>query len=300
MTRPLPTVAVLLLAPLLFVPSGAAARVLPAEHPLLTLLADCRAARGREHRALLVVPVESSRGMPAEYRRPATGGEASAAEDLSVGEPGGGQGRGPVEVYNFGRSRVLLLAGEALTGGIRDRVLSRDVLLEPGRMSRAPAITGDRQARPPAGRGRSLTPAGVMSPDLVRFAALSGGPEEAVEAFLGDAGAILKLPLARESLVEMASAAAKTQAMEEYRAMFARIPDAGTRTVTRSGSVRRCGPRSARRSGRRRPSGPGPRSRCGARERRSARCWTVTSSTRSSSPTRTRRRSRPRRRRGPP
>jgi hypothetical protein len=71
-----------------------------------------------------------------------------------------------------------------------------------------------------------------MAPDLVRFAALAGGPEEAVEAFLGDAGAILKLPLPRESLAAMADAAGGTPAMQDYRDLFARIPDeAGKRVV---------------------------------------------------------------------
>jgi len=200
-----------------------AGKVLPANHPFMRLLADVSVVRGREHRALLVVPIARVMGAPAMATRPLTSREAIKKEYLSAAEPAKNPGRGPFEVFNWSNERILLLAGEVFEGGIRDRFLARDVLLKPGSRAVAPGYPADRRARLKAEVVKTLKPIPAVAPDLLRLLGIVGGPLAAADSFLQDEYALAGEKHPRETLVHVMKSKRIAERTAEYRKIFAKI-----------------------------------------------------------------------------
>jgi len=234
-TRPIPA-ALLLLTALLISAVPAAAKkknvAIPADHPMLELMARASFVKGRQHRALLVYPISRDVADPAQVRRPATSAEAASAENLSIGEPEKKPGRGPVELFNWSKEPILLLAGELLEGGVRDRFLSRDVLLSGGERVSAPAYTADRKERDDEDASRVLKPMNVLVPDFLRLVAVTDGPRRMVERFIEEQFGVAGEKLDRRPLPALYRSAKIAERMKEYRTVFQAIPDeAGKRVV---------------------------------------------------------------------
>jgi hypothetical protein len=223
MFRPRPALflSVLLLATAALAAGG---EVLPATHPFMRLLADVRIERGREHRALLVIPISRELGDPAQAERPMTSLEAQKKEDLSAAEPAKNPARGPFELFNWSNEPILLLAGEVFEGGVRDRFLARDVLLGPGSRVVAPGYPADRKPRPKADAPRTLKPLGTVAPDLLRLLGIMQGPLGSVDSFLQDEYALAGEKHPRETLVHLMQSKRITDRMADYRKLFAKIP----------------------------------------------------------------------------
>ena len=201
-----------------------AGKVLPANHPFMRLLGDLSVSRGREHRALLVVPIARDLGDPAQTIRPMTSAEAIRKEYLSAAEPAKNPGRGPVELFNWSTEPILVLAGEVFEGGMRDRFLARDVLLGPGSRAVAPAYPADRKARPKAEVVNSLVPFPALAPDLLRLLGIVGGPVGAADSFLQDEYPLAGEKHPRETLVHVMRSKLIAKRMAEYQKIFAKIP----------------------------------------------------------------------------
>jgi ARG and Rhodanese-Phosphatase-superfamily-associated Protein domain len=220
--RWLPLLVLALFAPSLFAAGG---QVLPPDHPFIGALADSKVERGREHRALLVVPIARELGDPAGGPKcPMTAAFAAKKEYLSAGEPENQPGRGPIELFNWSTDRIFILAGELFEGGLRDRFVSRDVLLEPGKKALAPAYFADRKPRLKAEALATLTPVGAIAPDLLRLVGLLEGSRAAADSFLQDEFALAGEKHPRETLLFILKSAKIKERMDEYRTMFAKIP----------------------------------------------------------------------------
>lgn len=218
---------VLLALTLAAFPTGAAAKdkAIPLDHPLIKFVADLDAGSAREHRALLVVPLVASKADPPGTTRPVTAAEAVAADDLSVGEPKKNPGRDPLEVYNWSTAPILLMAGEVLEGGRRDRFFARSILLPPGQKLTVPAYPADRLPRPAAAATTTLRPVASLAPDLLRLVAITDGPRGASIAFLDGQFAMAAAKGARASVVDLLKAPALKTRMADYEKTFAAIPD---------------------------------------------------------------------------
>lgn len=220
--------ACLLLAPAALSAKGGA---LGADHPFIALLARSKLERGREHRALLVMPITSETGDPDGTTPAATPDDAARQEQLSVGEPEKKPGRGPVELFNWSTKPILLLAGEVLEGGHRDRFLCRDVLLGPGSRVEVPALPADRKPRPKDEQSRVLRPLGAVAPDLLRLVGLVDGPAGAAESFLEDEFALSGQPPGRGALPDLFRNEKLADRITAYRGMFAAVPGEFQRRV---------------------------------------------------------------------
>jgi hypothetical protein len=211
---------------------AAAGKILPASHPFMRLLGDVSVERGREHRAILVVPIARAFGDPAGLVRPRTSVEAVRQELLSAAEPAKNPGRGPVELFNWSKDRILVLAGEVFEGGIRDRFVARDVLLGPASRAVAPGYPADRKPRPAADAKTTLAPLAAVAPDLLRLLGMVEGPLGAADSFLQDEYALAGEKDPRETLVHLMRSEQIAARMDEYRNMFAKIPaEAGGKAI---------------------------------------------------------------------
>jgi len=204
---------------------AAKAKPIAADHPFVTFLAKTTVARGREHRALLVYPIAREEADPAKTTRSLTAREAFRKKDLSIGEPEKKPGKGPVDLFNWGTDPILILAGEVLEGGQRDRFLSRDVLLAPGSRVLATAYVADRKARKKEEATRSLKPVNVLAPDLLRLVGLIEGPAAKAAEYLNDQFVMAGDKDPRQALPGLFSAKLLGPRSLEYRNVFAAIPD---------------------------------------------------------------------------
>ena len=221
MSRPASILGVLILATTTF---AAAGKVLPASHPFMRLLGDVSVQRGREHRALLVVPIARELGDPAGLVRPRTSAEAFKLEDLTAAEPDKNPGRGPFELFNWSKDPILILAGEVFEGGIRDRFVARDVLLGPASRVVVPGYPADRKPRSSDDALATLKPLPAIAPDLLRLLGIVQGSLGAADSFLEDEYALAGEKDPRQTLVHLMQSKALAKRMEEYRKMFAKIP----------------------------------------------------------------------------
>lgn len=204
---------------------------LPDDHPFLRQLALAGVERGREHRALLIVPIAQETEDPADLSRPLTSVEALKADHLSIGEPEKKAGHTVVEVFNWTTRPILLLAGEALEGGHRDRFLTRDVLLGPGQRAEAPVHHADARARAPDDRKVSLAPIGALAPDLPRALALTSGNAALTRAWLANAFSVIEVRDPRTPFPALLTAQKLVPRIDDYQNTFAKIPDEAERRV---------------------------------------------------------------------
>jgi hypothetical protein len=196
----------------------------PADHPFLLLLADAAVERGREHRALLVVPIARS-GPLAPPENVMTSAEALRDKHLSVGEPDNKEGRTTLELFNWSTDRVLLLAGETLVGGYRDRFLGRDVLLGPGRKVQVPVYYADAHMRKRDERKTSLVPLDVLAPAYPRYVTVFSGSAAPAVKYVENGFALTGDQHDRKPYAALLASAKLTARIEEYRKLFAKIPD---------------------------------------------------------------------------
>lgn len=205
---------------------------LPPDHPLLARLAASDVERGREYRALLVYPIAAELPDPAGAKRPRTSVEAAEQKNLAVREPEKKAGRETVEVFDFSTEPVLLLAGEILEGGLRDRFLARDVLLGPASRATAPVLPAEERPRSKDEESRVLDPFGAIVPDGARRAGLLGASPAVATERLSESMTRLGEKLDRRSVTKLFAAKSLEGRIGEYRSIFAAIPDeAEKRTI---------------------------------------------------------------------
>jgi len=211
---------------------AAKAKPIAADHPFVTFLAKTTVERGREHRALLVYPISRSEDDPVKVTRAKTAREAYRKKNLSIGEPEKKPGKGPVDLFNWSTESILILAGEVLEGGHRDRFLSRDILLAAGSRIRAPAYVADKKARKAEEATKSLKPVNVLAPDLLRLVGIIDGPAAKAAEYLNDQFVMAGDKDPRQALPKLFAAKLLGPRSLEYRNVFAAIPDeAKKRTI---------------------------------------------------------------------
>lgn len=205
---------------------------LPPDHPLLARLAASDVERGREYRALVLYPIAAEVSDPADAKRAMTAVEAEKKENLSIREPEKKAGRETVEIFDFSTEPVLLLAGEILEGGLRDRFLTRDVLLGPASRATAPALPAEDRARPKDEESRVLSPFGAVVPDRLRREGLIGSSPAAAAEKLAEQIRMLGGKLDRRAVTKLFDAEAIEARSGEYRSIYGAIPDeAEKRTI---------------------------------------------------------------------
>jgi hypothetical protein len=200
---------------------------LAANHPLLARLAAASVTRGREHRAMLVYPIVADAADPAKVERALTGTEARANQGISIGEPDKQPGRQKVEIFNWTLKPILLLAGEVLKGGIRDRYLTRDVLVGPGKKVTAPVLYADLKPRKKEDESQVLEPFSAVAPDIMRLVGVADAPTAPAAKYLGDQFGIAGEKGDRRSIPELFEAKALGGRISEYRTIYEAIPDEG-------------------------------------------------------------------------
>ncbi|MCU0724669.1 MAG: hypothetical protein MUE73_02600 [Planctomycetes bacterium] len=211
------------LALLLVLTRGSEAKP-PPDNPIHASLAGTEIARGREYRALLVVPLLAPAADP-ENARPLASAAASAGADLfNPAEPAKSEGRSTIEFLNWSTEPVLVLAGTILSGGARDRFVPGSHLVGPASRILARVYPADREARKPADRGRILEPEALVVPHLLRVLGLGGGSLAAVDGFLEEVHALSGIRPDRQPIATLYRLGPIAEKMQEYLPYFAGVP----------------------------------------------------------------------------
>jgi hypothetical protein len=204
----------------------------PDGNPLFQQIPGLEILRGREHRALLVVPLAAPAADPADTKAFDTAAGATTTDQFNIAEPQKNQGRHLLDFYNWSTAPVLVLGGTVLSGGTRDRYVSGSFLVGAGTQTAARVLPADREALEPGQASRLLAPEPFVVPHLLRVVGLAGGSAAAVDAFIEEVYALAGLDADRQPLATLYRLGPVAEKMKEYLPFFAGLPaEADARVV---------------------------------------------------------------------